>query len=110
MPGELDVAYGSDGLRSGANGLTSASGITDAATARLQGARLAATMFGRTPGSGGFAGAVESARSAQARGFRRESERSGILGRGTAAAGDMGDVLTAGTAAVAATVRGVAAP
>jgi hypothetical protein len=109
MPDELDVAYGSDGLRTGASGLTSASEITDAATAKLQGAQLAASMFGRTPGCGGFAGAVESARSAQARGFRRESDRSGVLSQGTATAGDLGDILTAGTTALAANVRGVPA-
>jgi hypothetical protein len=62
MPDGVGVAYGTDGLRQGASGLSSA----------------------------------------QANGFRRESERSDGLGRRSAAVGDMGDDLTAGTTTIAA--------
>jgi hypothetical protein len=105
MPDGVNLAYATEGLHSGASGLATASGVSDAATARLQGAPLAAGMFGRTSGAGGFAGAVGAARAAQARGFRRESERSRDLGRGSSAAGDLGDGLTAGTTSIAAAAR-----
>jgi hypothetical protein len=105
MSDESNVAYGTEGLRQGAQGLTSAQEVTLAATTKLQGARLTPGIFGRTAGVGAFTGAVGAARAAQARGFRAESERSGDLGRGSATAATMGDRLTAGTTAIAASAR-----
>jgi hypothetical protein len=97
----VTLAYDTAGLRAGAAGLQEVAGDTDAAGAALQGAPLESVMFGLTPGAAVFAAAMEAARSAQARGFRQEAQRSGDLGeRGGTAAG-LGDGLTEQTGTVA---------
>jgi hypothetical protein len=78
MPDESNIAYGTDGLRRGAQGLTSAQEVTLAATTRLQGARLTPGIFGRTAGVGAFTGAVGAARAP------RRASRTGRRPRPTA--------------------------
>lgn len=105
MTSGVNLAYDTDGLRSGAGGLRGVAAASDAAGAALRAAALDPVMFGRTPAAGAFAAAVEGARSAQARGFRQEAQRSNdVAGRGDGAAG-LGDGLTGEAAAVAATGR-----
>jgi hypothetical protein len=95
------MAYTSDGLRGGADGLRTGATAADAAGAVLQGTPVEPAMFGQTDAVAEFAAALRAAQAAHARGFRAESARADDLAQHTDAAAAAGDELTAGTAAVA---------
>jgi hypothetical protein len=97
----IGLGYDTGVLRDGGAGLLGVTGIADAATQALQAAPLDSVMFGLTPGAPGFAAAVATARTAQARGFRGEGDRAqDVAGRAETAAA-LGDGLTADSTVIA---------
>ena len=101
MGDDVAMAYDSDLLRTGSTGLRGVAELTAATTRALQAAPLEPVMFGLTPGAPAFAAAVAAAREAQARGFQQQGQQSTDLAGRTDVTADLGDGLTADSAAVA---------
>ena len=89
-----DLAYGTDGLRSGAAGLTGVVDAGEQAMGALRGAPLVPGMFGLTAAGAVYAAVLEAVRGTRTAGLEQEVGRAGDLGGRTRAAGGMGDELT----------------
>lgn len=99
-----DMAYHTDGLRTGAGELAASATAADRARAVLRTSRSTAAMFGRTPGSVVFAAVVAAAREAQCRGLGTEADRATDLSARAEAGAALGDALTAETTTIAGSV------
>lgn len=98
-----DLAYRTDGLRSGAAGLTGVVDHSEQAANALRGAPLVPGMFGLTDAGAVYAAVLEAVRAARTRGLQQESLRAGDLGGRSQTARNLGDELTGRSAEVART-------
>jgi hypothetical protein len=89
-----DLAYGLDGLRTGAAGLTGVVDDTEQAMSALRGAPLVPGMFGLTAAGAVYAAVLEAVRGVRTRGLAQESGRAGDLGGRASTAAGLGDELT----------------
>ena len=101
MADDVDLAYGTDGLRAGGDELGALAGPVGVAGATLRAADVEPIMFGRTPGAVVLATAVMAVRNAHAHGFDLERDRATELARRATGTAALGEQLVARSTVVA---------